>query len=73
MSPELELETESESAVMMFAESVAWLDCDLEEEDLEDGLPDEDFPERDLPEVLPADAFGEVDSSGSRLWHSEAT
>jgi len=66
VSPELELETESES--------VAWLDCcDLEEEDLEDGLPNEDFPEWGLPEVLPVGAFGEVDSSSSCLQDLEAT
>jgi len=64
---------ESESVVTILAESVALLDCGLEEEPLEDDLPDEDFLNCNLPEVLPEDAFGEVVSSCSHLRHSEAT
>ena len=73
MSSESEFELESESAATILAESVALLDCCLEEEPLEDDLPDKDFLDCDLPEVLPEDAFGEVVSSCSRLRHSEAT
>ena len=58
--------------MIILAESVALLDCGLEDEPLEDDLPDEDFPDCDLPEVLLEDAFGEVVSSCSHLQHLEA-
>ena len=70
---ESEFELESESVATILAESVALLDCGLEEEPLEDNLPDEDFLDCDLPKVLPEDAFNEVVSSCSHLRHSEAT
>jgi hypothetical protein len=73
VSLESEFELESESVVTILAESVALLDCCLEEEPLEDDLPTEDFPDCDLPEVLLEDTFGEVISSCSRLRHSGAT
>jgi len=70
---ELELELESESAVTILAESVAWWDDGLEEEPLEDDLLDEGFPDRDLSEVLPVEVLDKVVSSSSCLQHSEAT
>ena len=70
---ESEFELELELAVTILAESVVLLDCGLEEEPLEEDLPDKDFLDCDLPKVLPEDAFGEVVSSCSRLWHSEVT
>jgi len=70
---ELEFVLESESAATILAESVAWLDGGLEVEPLEDDLPDKDFLEQDLPKVLLAEVLDKVDSSGSRLQHSEAT
>ena len=73
MLSESEFELESESVATILAESVALLDCGLEEEPLEDNLPDKDFPDCNLPEVLLEDAFDEVVSSCSCLRHSEAT
>jgi hypothetical protein len=70
---ELELELESESAVTILAESVAWWDDGLEEEPLEDDLLDEGFPDQDLSEVLPVEVLDKVVSSSSCLQHSEAT
>ena len=57
----------------ILAESVAQLDDGLGVVPLEDDFADEDFPDQDLPEVLPVEVLDEVDSSSSRLWHSEAT
>ena len=69
---ELELELESESAVTILAESVAWWDNGLEEEPLEDDLLDEGFPDQDLSEVLPVEVLDKVVSSSLCLQHSEA-
>ena len=73
MSSESEFELESELAAMILAESVALLNCGLEEEPLEDDLPSKDFPDCDLPKVLPEDTFDEVVSSCSYLQHLEMT
>ena len=72
MSSELELDLESESAVMILAELVAQLDSGLEVVPLKDNFADEDFPDRDLPKVLLVEVLDKVDSSSSCLRHSEA-